>query len=416
MNDDSPCVNCRQCGAPLAVGTVEGLCPACRMSLSLPKPRLSLAAMAGAICVVFFTAVMLWWLVDPDLWDDWFAAPSPWQGRFQNYVRPAAFAALIAATCLGWMAVRNIRRSSGRQSGLALAVFDGLLLPLLGLDMVILFLWALADKALASWRGLDGSMFRNLGEFALWAVLMGTSIGWIDYLIIRRVWPRATRNLPPRESAPMESARTRRNLRRVAIAIGLGAAFLVPSAVILNETNWKARFGFPVMGGEVHYRIFEAEATLLDPLVPAALREDGFNRAPRTRGVAAARSKAQIAELDETTLGLLYGNASTNSGFLADKRLAGSDVWRARGEAWNYGGEFGSGSGRGGLRLTDKNHVIQLGARYQVSHKPPGAPSPVTAEISYQGEAPPLECARAFMVPFTRDGRDVYLVIAFEVK
>ena len=125
---------------------------------------------------------------------------------------------------------------------------------------------------------------------------------------------------------------------------------------------------------------------------------------------------AQTAELDETTLGLLYANASTNSGFLADQRLAESEVWRARGEAWGYSGELGSGSGRGGLRLTDKNHVVQLGARYQVSHKPPGAPSPVTAEISYQGEAPPLDCARAFMVPFTRDGRDVYLVIAFEVQ
>jgi hypothetical protein len=120
-------------------------------------------------------------------------------------------------------------------------------------------------------------------------------------------------------------------------------------------------------------------------------------------------------ELDETTLKKLYANASTNSGFLADERLAGMDVWRARSEAWSYDGGSGSGSGRGALRLTDKNQVIQLGARYFANHKAPGAAPPVTAEISYQGQAPPPECARVFMVPSKRDGRDVYLVIAFEV-
>jgi hypothetical protein len=380
------------------------------------KPRLSLAALAGGICVVFFVALMLLWLLDPDLCDDWFAAQTPWQRRFESYIKPAAFAALIAATGLGWIGIRHIRRSSGRRHGMALAVFDILLLPLLVLDMVVLFLWAFMDKILASWRGLDGSMFRNLWEFALWAMLMGTTIGFIDYWVIRPVWSRANHNLRRPESTPTESARTRVNLRRVAIAIAVTAMFLVPSAVTLNESNWKARFGFAVLTGEVRYRVFEANASLVDRLIPAALREDGFNRASRTGDAAAARGKAQTAELDETTVGTLYANASTNSGFLADKRLAGMEVWSARGEAWNYSGQSGSGSGRGGLRLTDKNHSIQLGARYQVSHKSTGTPSPVAAEISYQGEAPPPECARAFMLPFTHDGRDVYLVIAFEVQ
>src|SRR6516162_10090023 len=87
--------------------------------------RLSVAAVAGAICVVLFAAVMLWWLVDPDLSDDWFSAPSQWKECFDRYIKPLAFADLIAATCLGWIAVRKIQRSSGRQHGLALAVFDG---------------------------------------------------------------------------------------------------------------------------------------------------------------------------------------------------------------------------------------------------------------------------------------------------
>jgi hypothetical protein len=61
-------------------------------SPSTGKPRLSLTAMAGAVCAVFFVAVMLWWLVDPDLSDDWFSAPSRWQGHFDRYIRPSAFA------------------------------------------------------------------------------------------------------------------------------------------------------------------------------------------------------------------------------------------------------------------------------------------------------------------------------------
>jgi predicted Ser/Thr protein kinase len=43
----------------------------------------------------------------------------------------------IVATILGWIAVSQIRRSAGRLRGLGLAVFDGLLIPLLALDVLI---------------------------------------------------------------------------------------------------------------------------------------------------------------------------------------------------------------------------------------------------------------------------------------
>lgn len=455
MKENSPSVSCPKCGASLAIGTREGLCPACRLAPNLatqtessggintpgdlgevataaaagstvyapapsapppPEPRLSLAAVAGAIGVFFFVTVMFWWLVDPELMSDWYAATSPWKELFDSYIKPAGFAALLAATGLGWMAVWNIRRSSGRRYGLALAVFDGLVLPLLVLDMVILILWTIAIKALASWRGLDGSMVRSLWEFALLAILMGASIAWIDYLILLPVWRRVTRNPQPGSGAFVESAGTRGNLRLVAIAIAVATTILLPLGVIVNETLWKARFGYAAMVGDVRYRVFEARAAVLDPLVPAALRHEGFNRAPRTRDGAAARHKTQTAELDEAALATLYAHASTNSGFLAERRLAGREIWRAQGKAWSYDGQWGAGSGAGGLRLTDKDHVYQLGTRYHVSHTFPGAPAPVTAEISYQGEAPPLDCARVFLVPYMRDGRDAYLVIAFEVN
>ena len=45
--------------------------------------------------------------------------------------------ASIAATVLGWVAVAQIRRSADRLYGLGLALFDGLLFPLLALDVLI---------------------------------------------------------------------------------------------------------------------------------------------------------------------------------------------------------------------------------------------------------------------------------------
>ena len=48
-----------------------------------------------------------------------------------------AFIAPLGATLLGWIAASQIRRSDGKQHGLWLAVFDGLLFPLLALDGLI---------------------------------------------------------------------------------------------------------------------------------------------------------------------------------------------------------------------------------------------------------------------------------------
>jgi hypothetical protein len=49
-------------------------------------------------------------------------------------------AAPLSTTILGWLAAAQIRRSAGGLHGLELAVFDGLLFPLLGLDVLILSL------------------------------------------------------------------------------------------------------------------------------------------------------------------------------------------------------------------------------------------------------------------------------------
>jgi hypothetical protein len=58
------------------------------------------------------------------------------------------FIAIIGTTILGWVSIGQIRRSEGRLDGLWLAMFDGLMLPLLTLDILLLFGLLLANKFL----------------------------------------------------------------------------------------------------------------------------------------------------------------------------------------------------------------------------------------------------------------------------
>jgi hypothetical protein len=53
-------------------------------------------------------------------------------------IAPAlGYTALFGTTILGWIAVSQIRRSMGRLQGMGLAVFDGMVFPLLVLDGIL---------------------------------------------------------------------------------------------------------------------------------------------------------------------------------------------------------------------------------------------------------------------------------------
>jgi hypothetical protein len=96
---------------------------------------------------------------------------------------------LLLTTSLGWIAVMQIRRSAGRLSGLGLAVFDGLLFPLLALDGLMVGLpitaWA--------WMGFDptdaGNAEAHIKLFFLLTVVVSVGVAaWADFLIARWVW------------------------------------------------------------------------------------------------------------------------------------------------------------------------------------------------------------------------------------
>ncbi len=94
----------------------------------------------------------------------------------------------FGTTILGWIAVSQIRRSAGKLRGLWLAVFDGLLFPMLTLNAALLggasyVLSALADPFFGQWLGTPILIpFWLLLPFALGIIIL------LDWLIIRRVW------------------------------------------------------------------------------------------------------------------------------------------------------------------------------------------------------------------------------------
>lgn len=90
----------------------------------------------------------------------------------------------IAATILGWVAVSQIRNSNGRLLGMGLAVFDGLLFPLLALDALIGWWILLLIDGLARYQHPEGAAANPMGVLIITIPVVIVA----DWLIIRRVW------------------------------------------------------------------------------------------------------------------------------------------------------------------------------------------------------------------------------------
>ena len=190
----------------------------------------------------------------------------------------------IVTTVLGWLAVKQIRRSEGRLRGRWLAVFDGLLFPLLCLDACIVRSWwklacLVTDFYVASIPPLGLSSGTNeLNDVAvhvtpslLWRAgsYFGTSqLTWlmcavaaaivVDYQIIRLVW-RAVRHPFDVENAPASTPRQSRLLYWWKLAIPIVVP-LVPLVVLAGLTT-------PMSENPIHQR----------PLVPGTFGEQSRN-------------------------------------------------------------------------------------------------------------------------------------------
>jgi predicted Ser/Thr protein kinase len=147
-------------------------------------------------------------------------------------------AGVFGATLFGWMAVSQIRQSAGRIRGLKLAVFDGLLFPLLFLDVLIFSVIAFVVRVFASrpdWHTIpeemetpdfsDESLALKFG-LAFGVLVVLALIGWLDFWIVRRVW-RAVRPAGQTSSPPVSAPGPRRRIVRWASALIIVAGVIV---------------------------------------------------------------------------------------------------------------------------------------------------------------------------------------------
>jgi tetratricopeptide (TPR) repeat protein len=157
------------------------------------EPHISRTAFFGVICVPLSFMPIVWFLC-------WLKELAETATRGGNSSWPnillgvmgitgLVLTAPLAITILGWVAARQIRRSQGRLWGLKLALFDGLLFPLLIVNAMIGGLAVFLQKILAAlvWK-LDGSLFYGLGDFVVWATLVILILIWVDSAITRYVW------------------------------------------------------------------------------------------------------------------------------------------------------------------------------------------------------------------------------------
>ena len=105
---------------------------------------------------------------------------------------------VLTGTILGWIAISQIRHSQGRLYGIGLAVFDGLLLPLLAVDTLIAsFFWIILPYLIQG-NGEPNPVITPAGLTALFTAVVVV----VDYLIVRGVWRAVNRPLANANSLP----------------------------------------------------------------------------------------------------------------------------------------------------------------------------------------------------------------------
>jgi len=162
---------------------------------------LAITVLAGAVALTASSQSIALALQTPNL---------PWplpqqfldQGRtvFLVAILSQGFGAIcaLAGTTLGWIAVFQIRHSPGKLQGLWLAVFDGLLFPLLALDGLVFWMWRLVGNVAGQVMVWEFDLTPSGVTSLMWLLAAVTSVV-VDLVVIRRVW-RAVN--PPALDAP----------------------------------------------------------------------------------------------------------------------------------------------------------------------------------------------------------------------
>jgi serine/threonine protein kinase len=189
------------------------------------------------------------------------------------------FTAPFGATILGWVAVSQIRRSAGKLYGLWLAVFDGLLFPLLALDAGLLAVCMVATVAITGTNSPENQA--RAVCMLVWVLLSLT----IDWLIIRRVW-RAVSN-PQGSAKEATTAPAAPHLsKRGPLALVWGASLVGVLVMATLAIYWQARPTATLLARNMltttatDYVVANATHAVLDEVRPVRLDARGAARLP----------------------------------------------------------------------------------------------------------------------------------------
>ena len=278
----------------------------------MAPPRLSKTALAGAVWGGPFFLIIILSLCVITLWltlsiDSLFPLLSP--------ILILLLATPIGVPILGYVALNQIRRSAGRLYGLGLALFDLLAFPLLALDAAIAGLGIFAARASASyWSSAAGTYGDLVGVVAVLLIVVACVV--IDFLTIRRVWGAVTQ--PPVGALPADQLKRSRLKTMLSVAapvlafvLGVfGFAFLL----------WSLTERFESAKARIRTCIFEADAKLVDRLVPGPTRKPGEEES----AVEVPSRALQTAEVSADVFARLLADGAKEPGLLDEQTREGT--------------------------------------------------------------------------------------------
>jgi tRNA A-37 threonylcarbamoyl transferase component Bud32 len=173
--------------APPTRGGRESMAPGHTRPTTNTESSFSRTAIVGACFVPLsiIAAIAILAMAPPSIPT---GAVALWQQEFRMGFGGVGLAAAFVTTILGWLAVGQIRQSAGTIHGTWLALFDGLLFPLLALDYGICFFVFQCGIALHFWT-------QDYDSTASAILIISSLVAWpvVDWLIIRAVWRAANK-------------------------------------------------------------------------------------------------------------------------------------------------------------------------------------------------------------------------------
>jgi serine/threonine protein kinase len=228
----------------------------------------------------------------------------------------------------------------------------------------------------------------------------------------------------------------------VSILIFASCAFIVTVRLIQtrNVAFYRQQQGEPDRV-EFRSRVFEADAALVDRLIPMKQRQSGVSTTNRlaiapyerqwTQGTNsyttsfAIQTDSRMAEIGPDTLTALLNGIAVPPGLLSDRRRIISS-WPREADVWcfiptteNHRDQWRQGGGTGFLGVHRLDGRRQIRIEYQVTSVfafgAVGKPPEVHSDILYEGSVPSAGIL-AFLFPFhLKDGAQRYLVMAIEI-